>query len=265
MLTNRIRTLLAEGKVPVGHMVWEFKTRGIASLVAGAGCDFVLIDMEHSGFDLDVMGDLIAWARGSGLTSVVRVPDMEYHFIARCLDAGALGIMVPNVESVAEARRAADFMKYPPRGHRGVGLGHAHTGYTAPSDPAAYMAEADAQTFLIAQMESAAGVAAADGIAALDGVDCLWVGHFDLSTNLGVPGQFDHAKYMEAIRAVITACRKHGKAAGMQPGSPEQAQWALAQGFNLLSYSADSTLYKRALAEGIATVKRLAEEGVGKA
>ncbi|MHB1005673.1 MAG: HpcH/HpaI aldolase family protein [Chloroflexota bacterium] len=263
MVTNRIKSMLAEGKVPIGHMVWEFKTRGMAALLAGAGCDFMLIDMEHSAFDINIVADLIAWARGSDLTVVVRVPDMEYHFIARCLDAGALGIMVPNVESVEEARLAADFLKYPPVGHRGVGLGHAHTGYTPPADPAAYMTEANAQTFLIAQIESGEGVANADAIAALDGVDSLWVGHFDLTTNLGFPGQFDRPEYADAIGKVVAACRKRGKAAGLQPGTPQQARWALAKGFNLLSYGADSVIYRRALAEGVATLKQMVAEGVG--
>ena len=122
MRTNRIKELLAAGKVPVGHMVWEFKTRGIATIAESAGCDFIIVDMEHSGFDLDAVADILAWARHTNLTSVVRVPDLEYHFVGRCLDAGALGIMFPNVESAEEAKRAVEMVKYPPRGRRGAGL-----------------------------------------------------------------------------------------------------------------------------------------------
>lgn len=259
MRTNRIKELLAAGKVPVGHMVWEFKTRGIATIVATAGCDFILIDMEHSGFDLDAVADLLAWSRHTGLTTVVRVPDLEYHFVGRCLDAGALGIMFPNVESAEEAKQAVAMVKYPPVGRRGAGLAHAHTDY-APANSAEYIAEANKQTLVIAQIESGAGVANADAIAATEGVDILWVGHSDLSINLGIPGQFDHPLFEESIRKTIAACRAHGKGAGLQPASADFTRWALERGFNCLSYGADSTIYRRALHQGVAETRRLIEE-----
>jgi 2-dehydro-3-deoxyglucarate aldolase/4-hydroxy-2-oxoheptanedioate aldolase len=262
MPTNSVKQQLAEGKVPVGHMIWEFKTRGVATLIAGAGCDFVLLDMEHSSFSSDSVADLLAWMRGVNLPAFVRVPDLEYHFVARCLDAGALGIMVPDVKSVDMARKAVDFVRYPPAGHRGLGLGHAHTGYTPPSNPGAFLEEANRAMFVICQMESQPGIDSADAIAAIDGVDCLWVGHNDLTANLGIPGQFDNPIYTKAIDAVVAACRKHGKAAGFQPGNAQQARWALSQGFNIISWNADSSLYKRALTDGVNEVRKLVQEGV---
>ena len=262
MQTNRVKALLAAGKVPIGHMVWEFKTRGIATLVAGAGCDFLLYDMEHSGFDLDAIADLLAWTRGTDLTPIVRVPAIEYHFVARCLDAGALGIMFPNVKSAAEARLAVSMVKYPPQGRRGLGLGHAHTRYQAPADAAAYLAEANAQTLVIAQIESRSAVEEVEAIAAVDGVDVLWVGHFDLSAGLGITAQFGNPLFEEAIAATVAACRRHGKAAGFQPGSFDQARWALARGFACLSFGADSALFGKALSASVAEVRRLVSEEV---
>lgn len=260
MPSNRVKQLLAEGKVPVGHMVWEFKTRGVATLIAGAGCDFAIIDMEHSGFSSDAVSDLLAWMRGAGVPAFVRVPDLEYHFVARCLDAGALGIMVPDLKSVEAAHRLVDFVRYPPAGHRGLGLAHAHSGYNPPSNQGAFTAEANAAMFVIAQMESAPGIESAEAIAAVDGIDCLWVGHNDLAANLGIPGQLENPIFKDAIATVIAACRKHGKAAGFQPGTAAQAKWALEQGFNIISWGADSTLFRRALSEGVSEVRRLVQE-----
>lgn len=263
MLVNRVKDRLAVGEVPIGHMVWEFKTRGIASLVASAGCDFVLVDMEHSGLEIDSVADILAWTRATDLTPVVRVPDLEYHFVARCLDAGALGIMFPNVQSEEAALRAVRSVKYPPAGRRGLGLGHAHTRYQ-PVDTAAYLAEANARTLVITQIESGAGVDNADAIAAVEGVDVLWVGHYDLTASLGIPARFDHPLYERSIARVVEACRRHGKAAGFQPGSPEQASWALSRGFNCLSYGADSVVYATALKNGVARLRELvAEAGRG--
>ena len=259
MRTNRVKSVLAAGGIPVGHMVWEFKTRGISTLVGSAGCDFVIFDMEHSALDFDRVADLLAWARGTDLTPIVRVPDLTSDYLARCLDAGALGVMIPNVEGEAEARRAVEMAKYPPTGRRGLGLGQANTGYE-PVETAAYLAEANAQTLIIAQVESPIGVEQADRMAALDGIDILWVGHYDLTASLGIPGQFDHPRYEEAVRAVIEACRRHGKAAGFQPGSPEQVRWALSRGFSCLSYGVDSAVYRQALLDSMAEVRRLMGE-----
>ena len=95
MKINRIRELRAEGKIPIGHMISEFATRGVAKITEAAGVDFVIIDMEHSAIGIETVGDLVAWFRATPVTPMVRIPDTEYHFIARALDAGALGIMVP--------------------------------------------------------------------------------------------------------------------------------------------------------------------------
>ena len=148
----------------------------------------------------------------------MRVPSKEYHHIARALDMGAEGLMVPMVNDAEEARAILDCMKYVPEGKRGVALGVAHDHYTggAVMDK---LAAANKRSTLFAQIETAAGVENADEIAALDGVDCLWVGHFDLTCSLGIPGEFDHPKFKDAIARTYAACKKHNKAYGrLVPG-----------------------------------------------
>ena len=123
MKPNLFRGVAAEGRIPVGHMIWEFGTRGIAKILENAGLDFVLIDMEHTSFDMERVADLIAWFKATPIAPFVRVPQGFYHFLARVMDAGALGAMVANVESAEQAKAIVDAVKYAPLGHRGVGLG----------------------------------------------------------------------------------------------------------------------------------------------
>lgn len=260
MKPNRFQQAIAEGRVPIGHMVWEFGTRGIAKLTESADVDFIVYDMEHSGFDIDRIYDLIAWSKACTFAPMVRVPQGQYHFLARVMDAGALGVMVANVETAAQAREIVDAVKYAPLGRRGVALGNQHVDYLVP-DPATYFRESNASSVVICQIESQVGVLNADAIAATPGVDVLWVGHYDLSTSMGIPGEFSHPHFLAALARVIRVARAHGLRTGIQPGTVEQAQAWRAIGFDVLSWGADSAVYRQALTKGVADLKRIAESG----
>jgi 2-keto-3-deoxy-L-rhamnonate aldolase RhmA len=253
---NRIRELLAAGKKPVGHMIMEFSTRGVAKIVEGAGVDFVLIDMEHSGFSIGAVNDLLAWFKATPVTAVVRVPAHDYDFIARVMDAGAAGVMAPNVRTPEEARAVNNAMRYAPEGGRGLGLGGSHNDYLPP-DPAAYMREANQNNVILAQIESTTALDNLDAIAATPGIDVLWVGHFDLTQSMGIVGQFDHPDFQKAIRDVADAAKRHGKAAGIQPGNLDQARAWMAAGYNVISYSADHGVYRNALRSAVEQVRSI--------
>jgi 2-dehydro-3-deoxyglucarate aldolase/4-hydroxy-2-oxoheptanedioate aldolase len=254
--TNLVRQRLSEGRIAVGHMLMEFSTRGIAKILEAADADFALIDMEHTANDLPRVADLIAWLKATRITPLVRVPAAQYHFIARCLDAGALGIMVPNVESADQARVIVNAVKYAPEGHRGLGLGTAHNDYVAPK-PVEYLREANANTLVICQIESLRGLENLGAIAAAPGVDILWVGHFDLTNSMGIVAQFNHPQFLDALARVAEVARRHGKAAGVQPGSGEQAEQWMKLGYNVISFSSDSAVYRNALAAHLASVRKL--------
>ncbi len=253
-MNNRFREVVAAGKIPVGHMVWEFATRGIAKIIESADVDFAIYDMEHSAFDVDKVADLLAWAKACNFSPFVRVPVCDYQFMARIMDAGAMGIMVGNVKNAEEATRIVQSVKFAPMGNRGVGLGSAHTDYMAP-DPQKYFREINKKSVIICQIESQEGVDSAEAIAAIDGVDILWVGHFDLSTSLGIPGQFDDSRFKAAIKRTVAAARKHGKLLGIQPGTPKQLQDWLKAGFNVISWGADSAVYRAALVNSVNLVR----------
>jgi len=254
MKPNRIREVLADGRTCVGHMLMELQTRGTVQILDAAGADFALIDMEHSGFTLGDVGNLLAWLKATAVSPIVRVPANEYHFIARVMDAGAHGVMIPNVCSAEEAGAAQDAMRYAPLGQRGLGLGSAHNDYRPPH-PAQYMAEANHRNYLICQIESQRALDNLDEIAATQGVDCLWVGHFDLTQSMGIVAEFDNSRFLEALRKVADTATSAGLAAGIQPGSLAQAEKWVPLGYNLISYGADHGVYRKALMEGVAAVR----------
>ncbi|MDQ6706498.1 MAG: aldolase/citrate lyase family protein [Acidobacteriota bacterium] len=250
MKTNRLKQALAEGRIPVGHMIWEFGTRGIAKILESADLDFVLVDMEHSSFELERVADLMAWFKATPVTPFVRVPQPDYHFLARVMDAGAMGVMIGNVETPETARRIVDAVKFAPMGKRGVGLGAAHTDYVVP-DPVTYFTEINRNSTVICQIESPLGVENCERIAVIPGVDLLWVGHFDLSQAMGIPAQFQHPQFLDALKRVSKACHDNGKHAGIQPATLEQSgQWA-ELGYDVLSWGADSAVYRAALVAGV--------------
>ncbi|MBC8254808.1 MAG: hypothetical protein H8E35_12400 [Ardenticatenia bacterium] len=258
MKPNRFKQVQAEGRTPVGHMLLEFVTRGIPLMLEEAGADFVLIDMEHTGFSISDIANVMAWFKATTVAPFVRVPQLQYHFIARILDAGALGIMVPDIRTAAEARAVVDAAKYAPLGKRGVALRTANTDFK-PVDPEEFIRYANENTTAICMIESQEGLDNLEEITATPGVDVLWVGHFDLSQALGIVGQFQHPKMIDAFRLIADTARKHGKAAVMQPGNLVQAQEWLDLGFNVMSCAADFFFYVDALKQYISDVRELTE------
>lgn len=254
MKENRFKRVVKEGRVPVGHMIMEFGTRGIAMMLKAADLDFVVYDMEHTGFDTERIADLTAWLKATDVAPFVRVPQPLYHFMARLMDAGVLGIMVGNVETAETAKKIVDAVKYAPLGGRGLGLGTAHNDYVAP-DTVGYLKYSNENSTVICQIESPVGVANAEAIAKTEGVDVLWIGHFDLSSSLGIPGEFQNPKFLEAMRKVIDIAKANGKTAAIQPGDQKQAEQWIDMGFNVISWKADLALYRGALVSEVAWVR----------
>jgi 2-dehydro-3-deoxyglucarate aldolase/4-hydroxy-2-oxoheptanedioate aldolase len=250
MKPNPVKKKLREGGVVLGTLVMEFGSTGMARIAAAAGAEFVLFDMEHNGWSMETIRTLLATAGGADVVPMVRVPATEYHFLARALDVGAMGLMVPMVESGEQARLIEQATKYPPLGRRGAAFGSAHDDYRG-GDNLATMRSANDETLLIAQIETAKGVERLEEIASVKGIDVLWIGHNDLTNSLGIPGQFDHPRYREAVERVLDASRRHGKAAGFMATGVEVGTAMLAQGFRIVAYGGDVWLYQSALREGL--------------
>jgi 2-keto-3-deoxy-L-rhamnonate aldolase RhmA len=254
MRDNPVKHKLAGGGVSLGTMIFEFNSTGVARIAGVAGAEFAMFDQEHTGWSVETIRMLVATSGAAGLVPMVRVPGAQYQMIARALDVGAMGIMVPLVESVEQARTIVASAKYPPVGRRGAAFGVAHDDYDN-SDFLGTIKKSNDEVFLIAQIETGAGVEHVEGIAAVEGIDCLWVGHFDLTNSLGIPGQFEHPRYTDAIKRVVDACNKHGKAPGFMPTTPDMAVDYIERGFRALAYGGDLWLYQNALRAGLKEIR----------
>jgi 2-dehydro-3-deoxyglucarate aldolase/4-hydroxy-2-oxoheptanedioate aldolase len=237
-----------------GTFVIEFVTPGIGHMLKNAGCDFVVFDMEHSGFGFETIKQAIRYAEAAGLPAIVRTPSRDYHHIARACDAGAEGIMLPMVGTAAEAAGIVKSIKYHGVGHRGVALGVAHDNYRA-GPTADKLAAANRRTTVFIQIETEEGVANADAIAAVGGVDCLWIGHFDLTCSLGIPGQFDHPRFIEAVATVTRAAHAHGTSLGRLVPDVATGLALHRAGFDFISYAGDVWVFQAAVAAGIAGLR----------
>ena len=158
----------------------------IGYVLKQAGCDFAVLDTEHSGFGVETTKHVLRYMEAAALPTIVRAPSRRYEDVARICDAGAEGVMLPMVSTVEEAEEIVRSMKYTPRGGRGVVVRSAVDRYTT-GPTMEKLAAANERTTLFVQIETADGVRNAEGSRPWDGVDCLWIGHFDLSCSLGVP------------------------------------------------------------------------------
>ena len=254
MATPGLKEMAGSRELKLGHFIVEFATPGIGQILKGAGCDFALFDTEHSGFGFETIKSVTRYMQAADLPTIVRVPSKEYHHIARAADMGAEGVMLPMVGSPEEARTILDCLKYVPDGRRGVALAIAHDRYL-PGPTLDKLAAANRRTTLFAQIETRQGVENADALAAIDGVDCLWIGHFDLSCSLGIPGQFQHRDFGDAVKAVTRACRKHGKALGRLVPTVDEAVALHEAGFDFLCYSGDVWALQGAVKAGLDEIR----------
>jgi 2-keto-3-deoxy-L-rhamnonate aldolase RhmA len=203
---------LADGETLLSLGIRNARTAEIVRIAKTAGFGVVWIDLEHSSISVDCAVQIAASAADLGLEAWVRVPERDYGVIGRLLDGGATGIVVPRVETAAEARQVVDAARFPPRGQRSQIAHLPQVGYRR--IPAAeLMQAADRATTVHILLESARGIANAAEIAAVDGVDMLHVGLNDLSVDLGHVGNLRHPDILAACKQVIAAAHRHGKLA----------------------------------------------------
>lgn len=254
MNSQAMKEALRQGRVVVGTWVFEFNTPGIARLLASAGVDFVVYDMEHSGFGIEAIRALVAQTRPLDLAALVRPVAGEYHLIAPVLDVGAAGIIVPRVESEADAVKVVESCRYHPEGRRGAAFSIAHDDFLA-GDVAAKTKACNAQMLCGLLIETARAVENIDAILAVPGIDLIWVGHLDLSLSMGIPGEFANARFTEAISRILQACQSRGIPVGILASNVDQALEYIRQGFRCISYLGDLWLLQRALSEGIQAIR----------
>ena len=250
MRPNPLIEKLARDEPVFGPMILDLTGPGLPQIVANAGADFIVYDMEAGCLDIGLVKTQIALTRGLGLAPIVNVASHEYAMLSRPLDCGAMGVMVPVVQTRSEAEALVRVTRYRPRGRRGVAFGIAHDDYAGGAIDEG-MAQADARTLIVPKIETATGVENIDAIIGVDGIDAAFVGHMDLSVSLGVPGLYDHPRFVAAVDEVIVACRRRRKHGACLVTSPEAARAWIAKGFRIVLYSTDVILLGGALRAGI--------------
>ena len=211
---NHALRQLRAGKLAIGVGLRQARTVDVAQIMKTAGFDWLFIDCEHNSMDTDMAAQIASASLAVGITPIVRVAGKEHWFSSRMLDNGAQGIVVPHVDTAIEAKRVADACRFPPIGHRSMGGGLQQIGFaTMPVGEAAKIV--NEETLVVVMLESPQGIANCEEIAAVKGIDALLIGTNDLCFEMGIPGQFNDPKVVEAYKKVIAACKKHGKFPGM--------------------------------------------------
>ncbi|HTU03125.1 MAG TPA: aldolase/citrate lyase family protein [Candidatus Sulfotelmatobacter sp.] len=259
MRANRVKRALLKGEVQVGTWVNALRTPQIAQMVATAGFDFMYIDMEHSAFSVETVGDLCYAALGAGLVPIVRPPAKEPHLLTRPLDNGAMGLLIPHVDTGEEAQAVAKAIRFPPLGERGMNLQGVHTGFGRASGDE-YVKATHAETLLLVQIESDRGIQNLGQILSVEGVDGAVIGRADLSTDLGLPGQTNHPEVVKRVEAMIAACRQHGKIPGLLVQDVASAKEWIAKGIRLVPYANEVSIYITAASRAVSEIRAFAKE-----
>ncbi len=223
IIANSALRRLRGGELAIGFGLHHLRSAAAPQLAVAAGFDWLFIDTEHGAFSVQEATQLSLAALPTGITPIVRVCAEAIDEGTRALDNGAMGIVVPHVDTAKQARRIAEAFRYPPLGHRSWGGPPAIYGFRAPP-PAEAQAAINLEILLCAMIETPEAVKNARDIAAVAGIDALMIGSSDLSAEMGVPGEIGHAKVQKAYADVFAACRKEKKILGM--GGVYDEQWA---------------------------------------
>jgi 4-hydroxy-2-oxoheptanedioate aldolase len=212
MVTNLARDRLERGELSLGVGIRVVRSVEVAKAMKSAGFDWLFIDLEHGALSIETASQMCLAALDTGISPLVRIPNGEYSLATRLLDNGAVGVVVPHVETAKEARDIADRLRYPPLGHRGVFSMMPQFDYRPTANLTASLNSAN---LIAVMLESANAIDNAEAIAAVPGIDILLIGTNDLSIDMEVPGELGHAKIVDAYARMIAACQKYAKWPGM--------------------------------------------------
>lgn len=241
---------LAAGETLVGPFI-SLDCPDVVEAVGLAGWDFALVDCEHSPLGSDTVGNIGRACAATGMNLVVRVPGNEEWLINKALDAGAEAVVVPQIDGIESARRAATSAKYAPRGTRGANP-FTRAGRFQGFGGLDFYANANRDTMLILMVEGVGGANDIHEIASLESVDALFFGPVDFSHSLGVPGQIDHPKVIETITRLMSVAREHGKAIGVFANDVQRARFWMDRGAQFIAFGVDINIIFKAF-QGLAT------------
>jgi len=232
---------------------------GIAEIFAKAGFDWVVVDMEHSTLSIEQAGELIRVIDLLDVPPLVRLTNNDPNIVKKLMDAGAKGIIVPMVNCIDDAKKAVAATRYYPNGMRGVGLGRAQGYGTCFKEYYSWQSDENNGPVVIVQIEHKDAISNLEGILKVPGVDAFFVGPYDLSCSLGVPGQFNNPIYIKAINNILEIGTKFNKACGIHVIEPEleKLKENISLGYKFIAYSVDFRMLDVAARNGIKVIKKL--------
>ncbi|MBA3441103.1 MAG: aldolase [Pyrinomonadaceae bacterium] len=254
MNVNQTRARLQENETVFGCALQQYRSTEIPRLLAAVGFDYLFIDSEHGGFSLETVQDLVMASNESGITPFVRVGEMLYSLVTRVLDVGAQGIIFPRVESPTLLEEAISWTKYPPIGTRGFGFMAPQLGYQPLSMPE-IIEHLNTQTMIIVQFETGLSIEKCDELLSVPGIDVAMVGPADLSISLGVPGEFDHPKLLEAVDTLVAACNRYGVVPGIHCRTAKIALPWLDRGMRFLGCGSEHVMLFEKAKDTLAEVR----------
>ena len=231
-----------------GAMIFEFFSPGIPIILKNAGCEFIIFDMEHGGLSLEQFKTLAIISKAHKIEPLIRIPEVSYNYVARALDLGASGIMAPMVNTTEDALKIVNSSKYPPHGKRGAGFGFAHDNYIN-QNPLSYIEKANNSLINIIQIETKIALENVKEIASINGVDCLWVGHFDLTNFLGIPGDFSSNIYLNAIDEIVLAANTYKKSLGIMVNNKQELETYSKLGFNMIAVGTEMNILTKSISQ----------------
>lgn len=241
---NPLKRALSDGGTLVGSFI-RMPTPEIAEICAHAGCDFVIVDAEHTPVGWERIAAIIVAAENAGTTPILRVSNPSRDLVSRGLDAGAHGIMIPQVEDHATAASVIAATRYGPDGTRGT-AGNMRTGYGMKIAYPEYVSAANDSVFVVLQIESSKGVEAVTDIASVERIDCIFIGLTDLSVNLGHPGDYQHAMVEEQVDRILQVSADLGVPVGVPVSDHEMAETYIRRGARFIA-TGDVGMFGRAV------------------
>ncbi len=250
VLKNVIKEKLKSGETVYGTMIQELRSPAVVLLFANAGYDFVFIDMEHGAHNMETVADMIKVARGAGIVPLVRVPDLQYHLIARCLDAGAQGFMVPRIATREQAEKAVMYSKYPPMGERGCSINKGHNDYKG-GELLSFIKEANEENLVILQIERKAAMDDLDNILSVPGVDAAVLGPNDMAASYGISEDLN-GEFMNSIfQKVVDTGKKHNVFTGMHIANLQKLKEWKQKGMQFIAYNTDLGFLSAGASKGL--------------
>jgi 2-keto-3-deoxy-L-rhamnonate aldolase RhmA len=263
MRVNKTRERLSRGETVFGCGLQCYRSAEIPRAFAAAGFDYVFIDMEHGSYDLETVQDMIASANGAGITPIVRVSEVLYSLVARLLDSGAQGIILPRVEDPRILEEAVSWMRFPPVGKRGYGVNVTMIDYEGRSF-AEIIEHQNRNTLAVCQFETKLAMERADELLSVKGLDIVMVGPADLSIALGIPGEFDNPLLVSTVDRLIEKCNRYGVAPGIQTRSVAMSKFWAERGMRFVGAGAEHALLLEKAKEAVTQLRAVRAAPVAK-